>query len=72
MQAAMDDDGTLLDVSERAEADTEAGFIAATNLFPYMNEYMNDEVVMLTRANWEATLPFGEKISDKRRFCRKN
>jgi len=27
--------------------------------------YMNDEVVMLTRANWEATLPFGEKISGK-------
>lgn len=65
MQAAMDDDGTLLDVPERAEADNEAGFIAATNLFPYMNEYMNDEVVMLTRANWEATLPFGEKISGK-------
>ena len=37
MQAALDDAGTLLDVPERAEADTAAGFIAATNLLPYMN-----------------------------------
>ena len=57
MQAAMADDGTLLPYPERQAEDPDAKFIAATNLFPYMSEYMQEESVMLTRADWNKTLP---------------
>ena len=57
MQAAMADDGTLLPYPEKREEDPDAEFVAATNLFPYMSEYMQEESVMLTRADWNGTLP---------------
>ena len=65
MQAAMADDGALLDYPEASLKDLNAAFIAATNLFPYMSNYMNEETTMLTRADWENTLPFGEKVKGK-------
>ena len=43
MQAAMADDGTLLPYPEKRAEDPDAEFIAATNLFPYMSEYMQEE-----------------------------
>lgn len=56
-QAAMDDEGNLLNYPEKQEADPDATFIAATALFPYMDEYMNTQTTLLTRANWDATVP---------------
>ena len=57
MQAAMTDEGELLPYPEKSAEDPDAKFIAATNLFPYMSEYMEEESSMLTRADWENTLP---------------
>lgn len=54
MQAAMDENGNLLDYPARAAENREAGFIAATNLFQYLSDYMNDETTMLTRAAWDS------------------
>ncbi len=65
MQAAMDEEGNLLNYPEKIQADPDARFIAATNLFPYMSDYMNEECTLLTRADWIATLPFGEKKTGK-------
>ena len=56
-QAAMADDGTLLNYPEKRAIDEDASFIAATVLFPYMDEYMQKETTMLTRANWDKTVP---------------
>ena len=56
-QAAMADDGTLLNYPEKRAIDEDATFIAATALFPYMDEYMNTQSTLLTRANWDATVP---------------
>lgn len=56
-QAAMADDGTLLNYPEKREMDANASFIAATALFPYMDDYMRSETTQLTRADWENTVP---------------
>ena len=56
-QAAMDDEGNLLDYPEKKAVDDSLGFIAATNRFPYMTEYMEEETLALTRADWDATVP---------------
>lgn len=69
MQSAMSDDGELLPYPERSIEDAQAGFIAATNLFPYMNEYMEEESLMLTRSDWDNTLPVtrtpNKEVSEK-------
>lgn len=65
MQSAMDDEGNLLGYPEKTAVDPDAKFIAATNLFPYMSDYMNEESTILSRSNWENTLPFGEKQTGK-------
>ena len=56
-QAAMDEDGNLLNYPEKQAVDDSATFIAATNQFPYMTEYMKEEATSLTRSNWNATVP---------------
>ncbi len=56
-QAAMDDAGNLQPYPESAAVNPDAQFIAATALFPYMDEYMAEESRPLTRANWDATVP---------------
>lgn len=57
MQSAMDDKGNLLDIPAKKAIDPEAKFIAATNLFQYMSDYMHRETKPLTRTNWNATVP---------------
>lgn len=57
MQSAMDEKGNLLDIPAKSALDPDAKFIAATNLFPYMTDYMFRETTPLTRANWNATVP---------------
>ena len=58
MQAAMDEDGNLLDFPEKAlSGDKDAEFIAATNIFDYMNEYMEEETTMFSRSDWDNTFP---------------
>ena len=50
MQAVLDDDGVATDVP--ADGDK---FIAATNLFPEMTEYMNECAKVLSRSDWKGT-----------------
>lgn len=56
-QAILDDNGNMLPEAERSLKDPSIGFTAATSLFPYMDEYMNEMTTPLTRANWNATVP---------------
>ena len=65
MQSAMDENGTLLDYPAAAVKNKDAKFIAATNLFPYMSDYMNGETIPFTRADWKATFPGGEPVRSK-------
>lgn len=53
----MDENGNLLDYPAKKAIDPEAEFIAATNLFGYMSDYMERETTPLTRSNWDATVP---------------
>lgn len=63
MQAAMRDDGSL---EEYPEKNPTGQFTAATNLFPYMSEYMEEESSkLLTRTDWEKTKPSGTKVTSK-------
>ncbi|MBR4208775.1 MAG: fibronectin type III-like domain-contianing protein, partial [Lachnospiraceae bacterium] len=63
-QAALDDEGNVLNYPEKRMADPEAKFVAATALFPYMDEYMETQSTILTRANWDATVPVYEQRAD--------
>ena len=56
-QSAMDEEGNLLDYPAKAETDPDAEYIAATNQFSEVTEYMNEETVMLSRSDWEGTQP---------------
>lgn len=56
-QAAMDDEGNLLNYPEQQEENAEATFTAATSLFSYMDQYMTTETTILTRADWDNTVP---------------
>lgn len=56
-QAALDNNGNVLNYPEKQEADPDAKFIAATALFPYLDDYMNSQSVVLSRANWDETVP---------------
>lgn len=62
MQCALDDDGNMLPYPEK---DPTGKFIAATNLFPYMSEYMQENSKLLTRTDWDNTKPFGTKETSK-------
>ena len=63
MQLAMDENGNLLDYPAKKAIDPEAEFIAATNLFGYMSDYMERETTPLTRSNWDATVPVDTRES---------
>lgn len=63
MQSAMDENGNLLDYPAKKAIDPEAEFIAATNLFGYMSDYMERETTPLTRSNWDATVPVDTRES---------
>lgn len=65
MQAAMTEDGTILDFPAKAATDKAAKFIAATNLFPEMSDYMNDETSPLTRNAWNANFCSGPSVRSK-------
>ncbi len=65
MQSAMADDGTLLDFPARQAEDPDAEFIAATNLFPYMSDYMRDETDMLSCKAWDADFTSEEPARSK-------
>lgn len=52
MQAVLNTDGTATDQPKNGDT-----FVAATNLFPEMTAYMREETTILTRADWNNTLP---------------
>ena len=56
-QSQWDDEGNALGFPARAAEDPEAKYIAATNQFPDINEYMHTEATILTRSNWKNTFP---------------
>jgi beta-glucosidase len=57
-QAQLDDEGNTLDYPAAAAVDKDAKFIAATNLFDEISDYMeSDEATILTRADWKSTFP---------------
>lgn len=65
MQAAMDDNGNYLPYPAKAAVDKEAQFIAATNVFQSMSDYMNDETSMLTRSAWDPDYVNRESVRSK-------
>ena len=56
-QSQWDDEGNPLDYPARANEDPDAAFIAATNRFPDLNEYMHTEATIFTRSDWSGTFP---------------
>lgn len=56
-QAVLDNDGNATDEATNGE------FIAATNEFQKMSNYMNSETSILTRADWKNTFP--EMVADR-------
>ena len=69
-QSQWDDEGNALDYPARANEDPDAEFIAATNRFPDLNEYMHTEATIFTRSDWSGTFPTapeeGKTISQER------
>jgi beta-glucosidase len=63
MQAAMDEEGNILNWPAKRAIDPNAKFIAATNLFHDVTEYMYRDTQPLTRANWNATVPINNRTS---------
>lgn len=65
-QSAMDDEGNILNYPE---AGADAKYMAATNQFEDVTEYMKEQTVMLTRADWEntqPTVPEEKELSEER------
>ena len=56
-QSQWDDEGNSLGFPARANEDPSATYIAATNKFPDINEYMHTEATIFTRSNWKNTFP---------------
>ena len=57
-QSQLDDAGNSLGFPAAAEANTNASFVAATNHFEEISEYMeSSEATILTRADWKNTFP---------------
>lgn len=69
-QSQWDDEGNSLGFPARAAEDSSAKYIAATNQFPDINEYMHTEATILTRSNWKNTFPTapeeGKTLSEER------
>lgn len=56
-QSQWDDAGNPLGYPARANEDPDAEFIAATNQFPDINEYMHTEATIFSRSDWSGTFP---------------
>ena len=57
-QSAIDPEtGEALSYPAKAEQDTSAQYVAATNLFQASSDYMNRQSKILTRTDWEGTQP---------------
>lgn len=64
-QSSMNDDGTLTGIPAKAEADTSATFVAATNRFEEMNEYMSSSVVTsMSRTDFAGTYPTTPTVTE--------
>lgn len=60
MQSAMNADGRLMPYPSGGPERT---YKAATNLFQYMSDYMNEMTLPLTRASWNNTLPVNQRVN---------
>lgn len=56
-QSALDEKGNLLPYPEAVEANKDAKYIAATNQFDDVTEYMLEQTTMLSRKDWNNTQP---------------
>lgn len=64
-QSSMNDDGTVTGIPAKAEIDTSATFVAATNRFDEMNEYMSGSgVTIMSRTDFAGTFPTTPTVTE--------
>lgn len=56
-QSKWDENGNSLNFPAKAEQDSSAKYIAATNRFPDLNDYMHKEATIFSRKDWKGTFP---------------
>lgn len=56
-QSAWDDEGNSLGYPAATEQDEDAIYVAATNAFEECNEYVQTEIITLSRSDWNGTQP---------------